>query len=196
MSKWSLRLAGLMVVSLSSVVSARDVAYVNETFRFAVDYPDRWPTCRVEPGTQDTGILIFLDAGPSDCVNKASRPYVSINGSFNASDEKSAEDLKDIYCENNSSTVYGRLNGLHRRLPVSCEFMVKGGSVISLMGQEPKVDTDLSEINYSIRVFIPTSTPNAFESALPIILSFRLLRPGVLFKTSARERELTKELAE
>src|SRR6185437_7327351 len=92
-----LLMAGSMPTIFGTPAQVAAHKYVNREFGFSVCIPEGRPTCGAEPGTHDTGIMVFLDHGPSDCRDRSKRASVSVNGEYNAMDAHSLLQLLSIF---------------------------------------------------------------------------------------------------
>lgn len=153
--------------------------YVNAEYGFSVRIPPGQPTCRSESNTHDTGIMIFLDRGPSDCANRNQRPFVAVNGTYNATDAPSPLEALASVCggakpQPTDLDVFGDLK---KKWPVMCRIQQEGGFVeYILIRQNPPVKAGATpSINYSIVVNVPTSgLRKKMKGARPILQSVHL----------------------
>jgi hypothetical protein len=146
-------MAGSTPIVLGTPVQTGAQRYVNRLFGFSVQIPAGRPTCRAEPYTQDTGIMIFLDRGPSDCRDRNKRASVSVNGNYNAMEAHSLFELLAIYCgtaqpQRTSSEEFGNLREVW---PAMCRVQRENGFVdlilvrqspVSTVGETPRIDYD------------------------------------------------------
>jgi hypothetical protein len=157
--------------------------YVNAEYGFSVRIPSGQPTCRAEPNTHDTGIMIFLDRGPADCAKRNQRPFVAVNGTYNATDASSALEALTIACGSAKpqSTDMDVFGDLKKTWPVMCRIQPEEGFVeYLLIRQNPPMEAGATpSINYSIVVNIPTSDPNQkLKDARTILKSVHLKSSG------------------
>jgi hypothetical protein len=157
--------------------------YMNAEYGFSVRIPPGRPTCRAEPNTHDTGIMIFLDRGPSDCVNQNRRPFVAVNGTYNATDARNSLEALSSICGSikPQPTDLDVLGDLKKEWPAMCRIQKEGGFVeyILIRQNRPVTTGATSTINYSIVINIPASDLNQkMRDVRPIVQSMRLRSSG------------------
>jgi hypothetical protein len=157
--------------------------YKNAEYGFSVRIPLGRPTCRAEPNTHDTGIMVFLDRGPSDCVNQNQRPFVAVNGTYNATDAPNSLEALSTVCGSAKPqpTDPDLFGDLKKGWPAMCRIQKEGGFVeyILIRQNRPVTSGATSTINYSIIIRIPTSDLNKkMMDARPILRSVQLKLSG------------------
>lgn len=156
--------------------------YVNQEFGFSVPIPADRSTYGAEPGTHDTGIMIFLDHGPSDCGGRSKRPYVAVNGTYNAMDTRSPQQLASTFCgtaqpQRTSSGEFGSLSYLW---PAMCEVHRGEGFVDFILVRQGRVTAvgETPKINYTVVIHVPSAELSGhMKSAKTILRSVRFFRP-------------------
>lgn len=157
--------------------------YANSEYGFSVKIPSGRPTCRAEQGMPDTGILIFLDQGHSGCENRDERPYVSVNGTYNAENSSSAREALSIVCgdakpEPTDPNLFGNLK---EKWTVMCRFEVSNGFIeyVLVRQSSPKAVNGASLVNYSIAVHLPANDADMkVKDAIPILRSVHFFKPS------------------
>ncbi len=173
---------GALISVSGAQPSGRSLLYVNAEYGFSVRIPPDQPTCRSEPNIHDTGIVIFLDRGPSDCANRNQRPFVAVNGTYNATDAPSPLEALAIVCgakpQRTDLDVFGDLK---KRWPVMCRIQQEDGFVeyILIRQNSPVKAGATPSINYSIVVNAPTNgLSQKLKDARPILQSVHLKSSG------------------
>lgn len=157
--------------------------YVNREFGFSVQIPQNRPTCGAESGTHDTGIMVFLARGPSDCGDRSKRAYVAVNGTYNAMDARSLLQLLSIFCgtaqpQRTSSEEFGRLR---ERWPAMCRVQRGDGFVdLILVNQSPvSAVGETPRINYTVDIHAPSGElTRDLKSAKEVLRSVRFFHPA------------------
>jgi hypothetical protein len=157
--------------------------YVNRVFGFSVRIPAGRPTCGAEPDTQDTGIMIFLDRGPSDCRDRNTRASVSVNGGYNAMDAHNLPQLLSIFCgaakpQRTSAEEFGSLGKVW---PAMCRVQHGDGfSDLILVRQTPVTTVGATPwINYTAHIHAPSGELiEDLRSANAILESVRFSKPA------------------
>jgi hypothetical protein len=175
-------LFGISALALASVSygSSSTHRYINTEYGFSVQVSPNQPTCRAESGTHDTGIMIFLDHGPSTCVNQNQRPYVAVNGTYNATFAATPVEALSILCrgskpEPTDPTMFGNLK---KRWPAMCRIDQDGFVEYMLLHQSDTLASDTApSINYTIDIHVPASSLSRdLEDAKPILQSVHMLK--------------------
>lgn len=157
--------------------------YVNREFGFSVRIPPVRPTCGAEPGTHDTGIMIFLDHGPSDCRDRSKRASVSVNGEYNSMDAHSLLQLLSIFCDSaqpqrTSADEFGKLSKVW---PAMCRVQrTDGFNDLILVRQSPVTAVgETPWMNYMVYIHAPSGElTRDLKSAKAILQSVRFFKPA------------------
>lgn len=156
--------------------------YVNREFGFSVGIPAGRPTCGAEPDTHDTGIMVFLDHGPSDCGDRNNRASVSVNGEYNAMEAHSLLQLLAIFCgaaqpQRTSAEEFGNLSKVW---PAMCRVRRDGFVDLILVRQSPVTAIgDTPRINYTVDIVAPPGELNSdLRDAKAVLRSVRFFQPA------------------
>lgn len=157
--------------------------YVNSEYGFSVQVPPGRPTCRAEPNTHDTGIMIFLDRGPSDCAKQNQRPYIAVNGTYNATDAPGPLEASSIVCGSSTPqpTDPNMFGDLKKKWTVMCRIQQEGDFVeyVLIRQSHPVTVGATPSVNYSIVVHVPAcARGREMKDVGPILRSVRLLKPS------------------
>lgn len=156
--------------------------YVNREFGFSVRIPAGRPTCGAERGTQDTGIMIFLNHGPSDCRGRRKRASVSVNGGYNAMDAHNLLRLLSIFCGGAQPERTGveEFGSLSRVWPAMCRVRHGGFSDLIMVRQSTVTSVGATPwMNYMVYIHAPSGELAAdVKSARAILQSVRFFKPA------------------
>jgi hypothetical protein len=123
--------------------------------------------------------MIFLDHGLSRCANQNRRPFVAVNGTYNATDAPSPLEALAIVCgiaqpQPTDPDVFG---DLRKKWPAMCRIQQEGGFVeyILIRQNSPVKVGATPSINYSIVISLPTSgLSQKMKDAMSILQSVHL----------------------
>lgn len=181
-SQWRALVGGCLGMTAACAVHAdpRARRYVNSEYGFSVQVPPDRPTCRAEPGTHDTGIIIFLDHGRSDCINQNQRSFIAVNGTYNATFAPNSLEALSILCGGSKPqpTDPDMFGSLKMQWPAMCRIEKDGFVEYILVHQNrtPTANTTPS-VNYTIIVHMPTSSVSTdLKDAKPILKSVHLAK--------------------
>ncbi len=86
-----------LIVTATLAFSAGAETYENREFGFSVETGGR-PICVGEPYEHHHGVDLFLDSGPEGCDHLDDRPFIGINGDYNAAFMSNAEAVANDFC--------------------------------------------------------------------------------------------------
>jgi hypothetical protein len=178
-----LMIVGSISIAVGTPAKIGAHRYVNREFGFSVRIPAVRPTCGAEPGTHDTGIMIFLDHGPSDCRDRSKRASVSVNGEYNAMDAHSLLQLLSIFCGTTQPqhTRAEEFGSLSKVWPAMCRVRHGDGfSDLILVRQSPVALVGATPwMNYMVYVHAPSGELTGYlKSAKAILQSVRFFKPA------------------
>lgn len=180
---WFLLSVGTILIASDVHAQTGNDRYINEVFGFSVEIPKDRSICKEGPDSiSDHGILIFLDQGPSDCRNHNKRPFVSVNGEFNATDDQSPFETVARHCKTQKTekTAYEVFGDLKNQWPAMCRSQGNDGFAdIQLARQTPQVRADIPPVvNYSVFIHArPEALSTALKEANAILWSVRFFHP-------------------
>jgi hypothetical protein len=152
-------LFGASTIFMSEAYASDGVRqYVNSEYGFSVKMPLGQPTCRAQPGTHNTGIIIFLDRGLSNCVKSDQRPFIAVNGTYNATGAQSPFKALLILCGSSKpqSTDPALFDNLKKHWPAMCRIEQEDGFVeYVLVHQSRTLAADAApRINYTLVIHV------------------------------------------
>jgi len=157
--------------------------YVNREFGFSIQIPAGRPTCGAEPDTHDTGIMIFLDRGPSGCHDRNKRASIAVNGTYNAMDARSPLQLLSVFClgaqpKRTSAEEFGNIEDLW---PAMCEIEREDGFVNLIFARQSRVTSvgAIPRINYTMVIRVPSGKLRRdMEGMKAMLRSVRFFQPA------------------
>lgn len=93
--------------------------YENREYGFSVEIARR-PACSADPYQHDTGVHLFLDAGPADCGEFDEHPFISVEGSYNSSFQRSAKVAAEFLCHTGRPAAPPRRLRIDGQLSAAC----------------------------------------------------------------------------
>jgi hypothetical protein len=181
--------AGTVAMTTLAWASRIVDVYTNSEFGFSIQVPPHRPTCGAQPDTHNTGIIIFLDDGPSDCAGQNRRTFLAVNGAYNSTDARTAYEVLSTICGTAQAmrTNSKSLGNLTRKWPAMCRVEYQDGYVDMILvnqrresivrGYSAKDETPL--INYTVVLHTRSKEFNGnFKDAKEILRTMRLFAPS------------------